>query len=107
QRGDECLLGIDPRRIRPGRGNDVRAGARRNQCAAVEHPFMRAAVLALGEAFGAVAAPADRGGVGAHVSMAWCALRRARQEWKSSRAPAAPPAPARATSATRSCGPPG
>src|SRR5438132_6635739 len=39
------------------------ARARRNQCAAVERPFMRAAVLALGEVAVARAAPADRGGI--------------------------------------------
>ena len=68
QRGDERLLGIDARRVRPGRGDDVRARARRNHRAAVERPLVRAAVLALGEVARAVAAPADRGGVGAHAS---------------------------------------
>src|SRR6185369_9740683 len=67
ERGDERLFGIDSRRVRPWRGNDVRAGARRNHRAAVERPFVRSAVLALGEALAALLAmPADRGGVGAH-----------------------------------------
>ena len=57
-----------PRRVVPRRGHDVRARARRNHRAAVERPLMRAAVLALGEVALARAAPADRGGVGAHRS---------------------------------------
>ena len=55
QRGDEGLLGIDRGGFGPGRGDDVRARARRHDMAAVERPFVRAAVLALGEALGAVA----------------------------------------------------
>ncbi len=67
ERGDEGLLRVDPCRVRPGRRNDVRARGGRHHRAAVERPFVRAAVLALGEV-AALADPADLGGVGVHYS---------------------------------------
>ena len=42
--------GSTPAASDQGARDDMRAGARRNDRAAVEHPFVRAAVLALGEA---------------------------------------------------------
>src|SRR5205085_11643263 len=66
QRGDERFLRIDSGRIGPGGRNDVRACARRDDGAAVERPFVRAVVLALGEVALAGASPADGGGVAAH-----------------------------------------
>ena len=42
------------------RGDDVRAGAGDHHMAAVERPFMRAAILALGETLGPLTVLADR-----------------------------------------------
>jgi hypothetical protein len=70
QRGDQSFIGIDPGLVAIGLGHDVRAGLGRHHRAAVESPFMRAAVAPGREHVVGPALPADGGGVCAHINPA-------------------------------------